>query len=131
MIVSICLDLSANKLGPGIGAKRLWSLDWCTERTVDDELRKDTESSGNTEKNGVEALLGEAVVLEKDTGVGVNVRVWVLGLSVLGEDTWSDLVDLRHQLEHWVVWKVLLGKLALGDITVSYTHLTLPTKRIV
>jgi len=116
-MILIRLESSANKLGPGLGAERLWSLDWRTERAVNDELRKDTESTGDTEEDGVEALLGEAVVLEEDTGVSVDVRVWVLGLSVLGENTWSDLVDLRNELEHWVVWKVLLGELALADVT--------------
>ena len=28
----------------------------------------------------------------------INVGVWVLGLSVLSENTWSDLVNLANQL---------------------------------
>jgi hypothetical protein len=47
----------------------------------------------------------------------IDVRVWVLGLAVLGQDTWGDLVDLGDELEHWVIWKVLESKLALGDVT--------------
>ena len=48
--------------------------------------------------------------------MGVDVGVGVLGLSVLGEDTGCDLVDLADELEHWVIGQVLLGKLALGDV---------------
>lgn len=48
---------------------------------------------------------------------GVNVGVRVLGLAVLGEDARRDLVDLADQLEHWVVRQVLLGELALGDVS--------------
>jgi hypothetical protein len=54
--------------------------------------------------------------LEKDTGVGVDVRVGVLGLSVLGKNTRSNLVDLTDKLEHWVVGKVLKSEFALGDV---------------
>ena len=49
--------------------------------------------------------------------MGVDVGVGVLGLAVLGEDTRGDLVDLGDELEHWVVGQVLLGELALGDVT--------------
>lgn len=35
---------------------------------------------------------------------------------MLGENTRGDLVDLADELEHWVVRKVLLRKLALGDV---------------
>lgn len=49
--------------------------------------------------------------------MGINVREWVLGLAVLGEDTWSDLVDLGDKLEHWVLWEVLLGEDTLGHVT--------------
>jgi hypothetical protein len=49
--------------------------------------------------------------------VGVNVGVGVLGLSVLGEDTRSDLVDLGDELEERVLRKLLEGELALGGVT--------------
>jgi len=110
------LQSSANKLGVGLGAERLGPLDGGADVTVDDELRKDTESTRDTEENGVVVLLGKAVVLEEDTGVGIDVGVWVLGLSVLSEDTGGDLVDLADELEHGVIGQVLLGKLALGYV---------------
>lgn len=111
-----CLQLSANKLGVGLGAERLGPLNGGTDGAVDDELGKDTESAGYTEEDGVVVLLGEAVVLEEDTGVSVDVGVGVLGLAVLGEDTGGNLVDLADELEHGVVGQVLLGELALGDV---------------
>lgn len=48
------LQLSSDKLGPGLSAERLWTLDWSTDSTVNDELRKHTNSSTYTEKNCVE-----------------------------------------------------------------------------
>lgn len=65
----INLELGSNKLGPGIGGEGLGTLDGGTDGTVDDELRKDTKSTRNTEENSVEVLLSEAVVLEENTGV--------------------------------------------------------------
>lgn len=110
------LQRSANQLGVSLGAEGLGALDGHADGAVDDKLGKDTESAGDTEEDGVEVLLGEAVVLEEDTGVGVDVGVGVLGLAVLGEDTRGDLVDLRDELEHGVVGQVLLGELALRDV---------------
>jgi hypothetical protein len=110
------LQSSANKLGVSLGAERLGPLDGGTDGTVDDELGKHTERTGDTEENSVVVLLGKTVVLEEDTGVGVNVGVWVLGLSVLSKDAGGDLVDLADELEHGVIGQVLLGELALGDV---------------
>lgn len=110
------LQLSANQLGVGLGAERLRALNGHADGAVDDELGKDTESAGNTEEDGVEVLLGEAVVLEENTGVSVDVGVGILRLAVFGEDTRGDLVDLGNKLEHGVVGQVLLGELALGDV---------------
>lgn len=110
------LQSSANELGISLSAERLGPLDGGADGTVNDELGKDTERAGHTEEDGVVALLGEAVVLEEDTGVGIDVGVGVLGLAVLGENAGSDLVDLADELEHGVVGQVLLGELALGDV---------------
>jgi hypothetical protein len=115
--VAVYLQLGADQLGVSLGREGLGALDGGTDGTVDDELGKDTKSTGHTEEHGVVVLLGEAVVLEEDTGVGVDVGVGVLGLAVLGENTGGDLVDLADELEHGVVGQVLLGELALGDVT--------------
>ena len=111
-----CLQLSANQLGVSLSAERLGPFNRGTDGAVNDELRKDTERTGYTEEDGVVVLLGEAVVLEEDTRVSVNVGVWVLGLSVLGKDTGGNLVDLADELEHGVIGQVLLSELALGDV---------------
>ena len=63
-------------------------------------MRKDTNGTGNTEEDGVVVGLGQAIVLEEDTRVSIDVRVWVLGFAVLGQDAWSDLVDLGDELVH-------------------------------
>lgn len=108
--------LSTNELGPGLGGEGLGALDGGTDGAVDDELRKHTKGTGHTEEDGVEVLLLEAVVLEEDTGVGIDVGEGVLGLAVLGEDTGGDLVDLGDEVEHGVVGKVLKSELALADV---------------
>jgi hypothetical protein len=63
----------------------------------------------------------------------IDVGVWVLGLSVLGQNTWSNLVNLADQLVHLVILAVFLtvistyllgkkknfylGKFSLGHVT--------------
>lgn len=63
------LKLSTDKFGVGLGAERLGTLDRSTESTVNDELRKDTKSTGNTEEDSVVIGFGKTVVLEEDTRV--------------------------------------------------------------
>lgn len=63
------LKLGTDKLGPGLSAEGLGALDGGTDGTVNDELGKNTKGTRDTEEDGVEVLLGEAVVLEEDTGV--------------------------------------------------------------
>jgi hypothetical protein len=110
------LQSSADQLGVGLSAEGLGPLNRGTDGTVNDELGKDTKRAGYTEQDSVVVLLSEAVVLEEHTRVSVDVGVRVLGLSVLGQNTGGDLVDLADELEHWVVWQMLLGELALGDV---------------
>lgn len=76
------LQLSSNDLSPLLGRERLGSLDRSTNCTVDNELRKDTNSSGNTEENSVVAGLSQTIVLQKNTGVCIHVRVRVLQAAV-------------------------------------------------
>jgi hypothetical protein len=78
-------------------------LDGSTQGAVDDQLGKNTDSTGHAEEDRVVVGLGQAVVLQQDTGVGVNVGVRVLGLAVLGENLGCDLVDLADELEHGVL----------------------------
>ena len=111
------LQLSTNQLGVGLRAETLGALNGRTESTVNDQLGQDTQSTGDTEENGVVVGLGQTVVLEEDTGVGVDVREGVLGLAVLGQDTRRNLVDLADQVEHGVLGQLAESKLALGDVT--------------
>lgn len=87
-----------------------------TNGTVNDELGQDTNGTRHAEEHGVVVGLGQTVVLEQDTRVGVNVGVGVLGLAVLGQDAGGDLVDLADQLEHRVLGHLLLRKLALSHV---------------
>ena len=63
------LELSTNELGESLSAERLGALDGRTESTVDDQLGQDTQSTGDTEEDGVVVGLSQAVVLQEDTGV--------------------------------------------------------------
>jgi hypothetical protein len=58
--------------------ERLGALEGHAEGTVPDELGRDTEGTRDTEEDGVEVLLVEAVVGEEDTRVSVDVGpgVW-------------------------------------------------------
>jgi len=106
-----------DELSPLVSGEGLGSLDGGTESAVNDELGKDTNGAGDTEEDGVVTSLSETVVLEEDTGVGINVGVGVLGLAVLGKDTGGDLVDLGDEVEHGVVGHLLLGESALSHVT--------------
>jgi hypothetical protein len=57
----------------GGGGVRLGPLEGHAEGSVPDELGDDTEGSRDTEQDGVEVLLVEAVVGEEDTRVGVDI----------------------------------------------------------
>ena len=47
----------------------------------------------------------------------VDIGVGVLGFAVLRQDTGSNLIDLADKFEHWVIWQLAKGKLALGDVS--------------
>lgn len=64
-----CRLLRANNLGQSLRAVALGALNRGTQATVDDHLRQDTKGAGHTEENGVVIGLGQAVVLQKHTGV--------------------------------------------------------------
>lgn len=120
IIIYILLSLrqsETNLLGKSLGRERLGALDRSTDSTVNDDLRKDTKSTSNTEQNGVEVLLSKTVVLQQDTGVGVDIGPGVFDLLVSTQDLGGDLVDLGDELEQVVVGHVLETELALGGVT--------------
>src|SRR5690606_34726907 len=84
--------------------------------TVDDQLGKNTDGAGDTEQDSVVVGLGETIVLQENTRVGVNIGVRVLGLSVLGKNARSNLVDLADKLEHGILGEMLKSKLALRHV---------------
>lgn len=79
-----------------------------TDGAVNDELGQDTNGTRNTEEDSVVVGLSQAVVLQENTGVGIDVGEGVLGLAVLSQDTRSNLVNLADKLEHGVVGHFLL-----------------------
>lgn len=111
------LQLAANELSVLLSGEGLGSLNGSTNSTVNDELGKDTESTGNTEQDSVVGLLSKTVVLEEDTRVGVHIGPGVLGLTVLGEDLGVNLVDGGNEVEEVVVGHVLKSELTLSSVT--------------
>ena len=110
------LQSCTNDLSPFLSAERLWSLDGSTDCAVNDELGKDTNGAGDTKENSVVVGLGQSIVLQEDSRVGIDIGVGVLGLSVLSQDTRGNLVDLADELEHGVIGEMLLSKGPLGHV---------------
>jgi len=111
------LVLLAEHLDQVIGRVGLWSLQRHTEGTVPAELREDTKGTGDTEEDGVVVLFNETIVLEEDTRVGVYVGPWVLGLTVLGQDTGNNVVQLANETEEGIVGQMLKSELTLSHVT--------------
>ena len=97
-------------------AVRLGAFERKSHASGPDELRQASESAGNTEENSVVAHFSHTEVLEKDTGVGINVRPWVLGFSLFEKDVRSDLVEVRNEFEHWIIGEVLEGEFTLASV---------------
>lgn len=47
------LQSSADQLSPCLGRERLWTLNWCTNGAVNDQLWDDTDAPRHTEENSV------------------------------------------------------------------------------
>mgnify|MGYP005989195041 CR=1 FL=1 len=114
---SSCRNLQLlGNLDPLLGREGLGALNGGTNSAVDDQLGKDTNGARNTEEDGVVVGLSQAVVLEQNTRVGIDVGEGVLGLAVLGQNTRGDLVDLADELEHGVLGHLGLSELTLGHV---------------
>lgn len=77
---NLFLQVSSDELSVLLSAERLGALDGSTESAVNDQLRQNTESAGDTEEDGVVAGFGQAVVLQENAAVRVNVREGVFRL---------------------------------------------------
>jgi len=95
----------------------LGTFDGITQGTIPNETGQDSQSTRNSEQNGVEVGFDQAVVLKKNTAVGINIGPWVLGLSVLSEDWRNDLVENADELEERIVGKILQSELTLASVT--------------
>eukprot|EP00963_Diacronema_lutheri_P011688 scaffold1431_cov346-Pavlova_lutheri.AAC.33 len=60
--------------------------------------------------------MGDPVVLQENSTVGVHVGPGVLHLACLLQDPGDHLVQLGYQLEHGIIRQVLEGKLALAGV---------------
>ena len=108
--------LAGNDVLEGLGGHGLGALEGEAKTAGPDEVSEAAERAGDSEEDGVVLHLGEAVVLEEDTRVGINVGPGVLGLALLGEDLGHDVVELGGELEERVVGEVLEGELALAGV---------------
>jgi hypothetical protein len=66
---------------------------------IPDELRQDAKSTGDTEQDGVEVHFLQSVMVQQDSGVGIDVGPWVLDFSEFVEDIGCESVYLRHEFE--------------------------------
>lgn len=62
-------ELSTDKLSISLSAETLGTFNRSTKSTVDDQLRKNTQGTGDTEQNSVVVGFVQAIVLQEDTGV--------------------------------------------------------------
>eukprot|EP00050_Salpingoeca_kvevrii_P005737 m.285352 g.285352 ORF g.285352 m.285352 type:complete len:487 (+) comp11360_c0_seq1:18-1478(+) len=104
------------KLLETLRAHALGALDGEAESAVPGERGEDTKSTRDAKENGVVVHLLEAVVLEEDARVGIDIGPWVLGLALLEEDWRNNLVEASNELDKLVALHVLEGKLALAHV---------------
>jgi hypothetical protein len=86
---------------------------------IPDELRQDTESAGYAKEDGVKVHFYEAVVMQQDTRVGVDVGVRVLDFAEFVEDAGGESVHLRDEFEQFVVGEVFQCKLPRSSATIE------------
>lgn len=101
------LKLSTNQFSVLLSAERLGPLNRSTDGTVNDELRKDTQSTGDTKEDGVVVGLSKTVVLEEDTRVLYRIAISkrtlyrFVGENIQhqrwGRGSWSFRARSRHQ----------------------------------
>lgn len=77
---NLYLQLSTDEFSVLLGAERLGTLDRSAKSAVDNELWQNTEGARDTKENGVKTGFSQAVILQKDTRVRINVGIWVLRL---------------------------------------------------
>lgn len=80
--------------------ERLGALNRKTKDTVEHELRQSTQSTRDTEDHSVELELVKTVGVEHTARSGVDVRVRVLGLTVLLKDTRRNLRETLDKLHN-------------------------------
>lgn len=103
-------------LHESVGGHGLGAFDGESQGAVPHERGQDAESTRHAEQDGVVVHLLQAVVLEEDAGVSINVRPWVLDLAQFSQDWRHNLVDVADELEQRVVGQMLEGELALASV---------------
>lgn len=120
------------------GAVRLWTFQRHAQSTVPDQLSSNTQGTRDTKEDGVVVLFLQAIVLEQDTRVGVDVGPRVLGLAVFSKNTrlnnkkqnesmdrslskphvytYHNVIQFGDQLEERVFGQVLEGKFTLSSV---------------
>lgn len=72
--------------------------------------------------------------LQQDSTVSIDIRPWVLDLANAAKYIRHNSVEIRYQLEEWIIWQPLESKLTLTYIawvshtkhsmTISWNHLS-------
>lgn len=80
------------------------------ELPIPDELWEDTKSSRDAEEDGVEVHFFQTVVMQQNSGVGVDIGVGVLDFAEFVEDSRGEGIDLRHKFEEFIIWEMFQGE---------------------
>ena len=94
---------------------RLWPFEREAKGAVPRKGWEDAHGSRDAKEDGVVVHFRQAVVLQEDARVSINVWPRVLGFAVLLQDVWDEPEDLLDKVDVVVVLDVLLGKLLLAD----------------
>jgi hypothetical protein len=93
------------------------SFDGETESSSPEQVGHATEGSGDSEDDGVVVEFGHTVMVQQDTGVGINIGPGVLDFTEVLKDGGNDIVDSLAEFDEGIVLDVFNGEFSLMDIS--------------
>ncbi len=88
-----------------------------TESSSPEQVGHATEGSGDSEDDGVVVEFGHTVMVQQDTGVGINIGPGVLDFTEVLKDGGNDVVDGLAKFDEGIVLDVFNGEFSLMDIS--------------
>jgi len=93
------------------------SFDGETESSSPEQVGHATEGSGDGEDDGVVVEFGHTVMVQQDTGVGINIGPGVLDFTEVLEDGGNDVVYGLAKIDEGIVLDVFNGEFSLMDVS--------------